>query len=227
MKKIVIAIDGHSSSGKSTMAKDLAREIGYIYIDTGAMYRAVTLYALQHNYIQGDIIDEEALKADMDKINISFQYNAETGRPDTFLNGKNVEKDIRSMEVSDKVSPIAALGFVRRAMVAKQQEIGKAKGIVMDGRDIGTVVLPDAELKYFITASAEERASRRYKELMEKGQDVSYDSILSDIIERDHNDSTREVTPLRQADDAVLLDTTMMTAEEVVNRICTDAGKML
>lgn len=214
MKKIVIAIDGHSSSGKSTMAKDLAREIGYIYIDTGAMYRAVTLYALQHHYIQGNVIDEEALKADMDKIDISFQYNAETGRPDTFLNGKKVEKEIRTMEVSDKVSPIAALGFVRRAMVAKQQEIGKAKGVVMDGRDIGTVVFPDAELKLFVTASPEVRARRRWEELQAKGESVSYEEVLANVKKRDYIDSTRAESPLRQAPDAIVLDNSNMTIAE-------------
>ena len=214
MKKIVIAIDGHSSSGKSTMAKDLAREIGYIYIDTGAMYRAVTLYALQHHYIQGNVIDEEALKADMDKIDISFQYNAETGRPDTFLNGKKVEKEIRTMEVSDKVSPIAALGFVRRAMVAKQQEIGKAKGVVMDGRDIGTVVFPDAELKLFVTASPEVRARRRWEELQAKGESVSYEEVLANVKKRDYIDSTRAESPLRQAPDAIVLDNSDMTLAE-------------
>lgn len=214
MKKIVIAIDGHSSSGKSTMAKDLAREIGYIYIDTGAMYRAVTLYALQHHYIQGNVIDEEALKADMDKIDISFQYNAETGRPDTFLNGKKVEKEIRTMEVSDKVSPIAALGFVRRAMVAKQQEIGKAKGVVMDGRDIGTVVFPDAELKLFVTASPEVRAHRRWEELQAKGESVSYEEVLANVKKRDYIDSTRAESPLRQAPDAIVLDNSDMTIAE-------------
>lgn len=214
MKKIVIAIDGHSSSGKSTMAKDLAREIGYIYIDTGAMYRAVTLYALQHHYIQGNVIDEEALKADMDKIDISFQYNAETGRPDTFLNGKKVEKEIRTMEVSDKVSPIAALGFVRRAMVAKQQEIGKAKGVVMDGRDIGTVVFPDAELKLFVTALPEVRARRRWEELQAKGESVSYEEVLANVKKRDYIDSTRAESPLRQAPDAIVLDNSDMTIAE-------------
>ena len=196
------------------MAKDLAREIGYIYIDTGAMYRAVTLYALQHHYIQGNVIDEEALKADMDKIDISFQYNAETGRPDTFLNGKKVEKEIRTMEVSDKVSPIAALGFVRRAMVAKQQEIGKAKGVVMDGRDIGTVVFPDAELKLFVTASPEVRARRRWEELQAKGESVSYEEVLANVKKRDYIDSTRAESPLRQAPDAIVLDNSDMTIAE-------------
>ena len=165
MKKIVIAIDGHSSSGKSTMAKDLAKEIGYTYIDTGAMYRAVTLYCIQHGFFEGEKIQEEELKASIHDIDISFRLNAETGRPDTYLNGVNVEKEIRGMEVADKVSPVATLGFVRRALVAKQQEMGKAKGIVMDGRDIGTVVFPDAELKLFVTASPEVRAKRRVDEL--------------------------------------------------------------
>lgn len=213
-KKIIIAIDGHSSSGKSTMAKDLAREIGYIYIDTGAMYRAVTLYCLRKGYIQGDTIQEEALKADLDQMDISFRYNAETGRPDTYLNGEKVEKEIRSMEVADKVSLIAALGFVRRAMVAKQQEMGKAKGIVMDGRDIGTVVFPEAELKVFVTASPEVRARRRLEELQTKGEQTTYEEVLANVRKRDYIDSTREESPLRQAPDALVLDNSEMTIPE-------------
>ena len=213
-KKIIIAIDGHSWSGKSTMAKDLAREIGYIYIDTGAMYRAVTLYCLRKGYIQGDKIQEEALKADLDKMDISFQYNAETGRPDTYLNGEKVEKEIRSMEVADKVSLVAALGFVRRAMVAKQQEMGKAKGIVMDGRDIGTVVFPNAELKVFVTASPEVRARRRLEELQAKGEQTTYEEVLANVKKRDYIDSTREESPLRQAPDALVLDNSNMTIPE-------------
>lgn len=213
-KKIIIAIDGHSSSGKSTMAKDLAREIGYIYIDTGAMYRAVTLYCLRKGYIQGDTIQEEALKADLDQMDISFRYNAETGRPDTYLNGEKVEKEIRSMEVADKVSLIAALGFVRRAMVAKQQEMGKAKGIVMDGRDIGTVVFPEAELKVFVTASPEVRARRRLEELQAKGEQTTYEEVLANVKKRDYIDSTREESPLRQASDALVLDNSEMTIPE-------------
>lgn len=213
-KKIIIAIDGHSSSGKSTMAKDLAREIGYIYIDTGAMYRAVTLYCLRKGYIQGDTIQEEALKADLDQMDISFRYNAETGRPDTYLNGEKVEKEIRSMEVADKVSLIAALGFVRRAMVAKQQEMGKAKGIVMDGRDIGTVVFPEAELKVFVTASPEVRARRRLEELQAKGEKATYEEVLANVKKRDYIDSTREESPLRQAPDALVLDNSEMTIPE-------------
>lgn len=213
-KKIIIAIDGHSSSGKSTMAKDLAREIGYIYIDTGAMYRAVTLYCLRKGYIQGDTIQEEALKADLDQMDISFRYNAETGRPDTYLNGEKVEKEIRSMEVADKVSLIAALGFVRRAMVAKQQEMGKAKGVVMDGRDIGTVVFPEAELKVFVTASPEVRARRRLEELQAKGEQTTYEEVLANVKKRDYIDSTREESPLRQAPDALVLDNSEMTIPE-------------
>lgn len=213
-KKIIIAIDGHSSSGKSTMAKDLAREIGYIYIDTGAMYRAVTLYCLRKGYIQGDKIQEEALKADLDKMDISFRYNAETGRPDAYLNGEKVEKEIRSMEVADKVSLVAALGFVRRAMVAKQQEMGKAKGIVMDGRDIGTVVFPNAELKVFVTASPEVRARRRLEELQAKGEQTTYEEVLANVKKRDYIDSTREESPLRQAPDALVLDNSNMTIPE-------------
>lgn len=214
MKKIVIAIDGHSSSGKSTMAKDLAKEIGYTYIDTGAMYRAVTLYCIQHGFFEGEKIQEEELKASIHDIDISFRLNAETGRPDTYLNGVNVEKEIRGMEVADKVSPVATLGFVRRALVAKQQEMGKAKGIVMDGRDIGTVVFPDAELKLFVTASPEVRAKRRVYELEAKGIPASYEEVLENVKKRDYIDSTREESPLRQADDALVLDNSHMTLEE-------------
>lgn len=214
MKKIVIAIDGHSSSGKSTMAKDLAKEIGYIYIDTGAMYRAVTLYCIQHGFFDGDTIKEGELKACIQDIDITFRLNPDTGRPDTYLNGVNVEKEIRGMEVADKVSPVATLGFVRHALVAKQQEMGKAKGIVMDGRDIGTVVFPDAELKLFVTASAEVRARRRVDELKAKGIIVSYEEVLENVKKRDHIDSTREIGPLRQADDALVLDNSHMTLEE-------------
>ena len=199
MKKITIAIDGFSSCGKSTMAKDLAKEIGYIYVDTGAMYRSVTLYALRHNLFNADgSIREEELKAQMKNINISFQLNKTTGRPDTFLNGENVEKDIRSMEVSSHVSPIAALSFVRAVLVAQQQRMGAGKGIVMDGRDIGTVVFPDAELKIFVTASAEVRAQRRY-------------DILKNVEERDYIDSHRATSPLRKAPDAIELDNSNLT----------------
>ena len=214
MKKITIAIDGFFFFFKSTMAKDLAREIGYIYIDSGAMYRAVTLYSLQHNLIQGETIDTDGLKNQLKDIHISFKLNPETGRPDTYLNGVNVEADIRTMAVSSKVSLIAALDFVRQAMVMQQQEMGKAKGIVMDGRDIGTTVFPDAELKIFVTASPEIRAQRRYDELKGKGQEANFDDILENVKQRDYIDQHREVSPLRKADDALLLDNSHMTIAE-------------
>lgn len=214
MKKITIAIDGFSSCGKSTMAKDLAREVGYIYIDSGAMYRAVTLYCLDNGLFTPDGIDTAQLEAAMPNIRISFQLNPETQRPMTYLNGVNVEDRIRTMEVSTRVSPVAALPFVREALVKLQQEMGQAKGIVMDGRDIGTVVFPDAELKIFVVASAEIRAQRRYDELKAKGQEASYEEILANVKERDYIDQNREVSPLRQAEDAILLDNSNLTIEE-------------
>jgi len=214
MKKITIAIDGFSSCGKSTMAKDLAREVGYIYIDSGAMYRAVTLYCLDNGLFTPDGIDTVQLEAAMPNIRISFQLNPETQRPITYLNGVNVEDRIRTMEVSTRVSPVAALPFVREALVKLQQEMGQAKGIVMDGRDIGTVVFPDAELKIFVVASAEIRAQRRYDELKAKGQEASYEEILANVKERDYIDQNREVSPLRQAEDAILLDNSNLTIEE-------------
>ena len=215
MKKITIAIDGFSSCGKSTMAKDLAKEIGYIYVDTGAMYRSVTLFALRHNLFNADgTIREEELKEQMKDINISFQLNKTTGRPDTYLNGENVENAIRTMEVSSHVSPIATLAFVREALVAQQQRMGAEKGIVMDGRDIGTVVFPKAELKIFVTASAEVRAQRRYDELKAKGMDADYADILKNVEERDYIDSHRATSPLRKADDAIELDNSTLTIAE-------------
>ena len=214
MKKITIAIDGHSSCGKSTMAKDLAREVGYVYVDTGAMYRSVTLFALRNGLFTADGINEEELRHRMPEIHISFKFNAETGRPDTYLNGELVEQDIRTMEVSNHVSPIAALDFVREAMVAQQQEMGRDGGVVMDGRDIGTVVFPDAELKVFVTASAKVRAQRRYDELKAKGMEADFNEILKNVEERDYIDSHREVSPLRKADDAIELDNSNMTIAE-------------
>ena len=214
MKKITIAIDGHSSCGKSTMAKDLACEVGYVYVDTGAMYRSVTLFALRNGLFTADGINEDELRRRMPEIHISFKFNAETGRPDTYLNGELVEQDIRTMEVSNHVSPIAALGFVREAMVAQQQQMGKDKGVVMDGRDIGTTVFPDAELKIYVTASAEVRAQRRYDELKTKGMEADFDEILKNVQERDYIDSHREVSPLRKADDAIELDNSHMTIPE-------------
>ena len=215
MKKITIAIDGHSSCGKSTMAKDLAKKIGYVYVDTGAMYRAVTLFALRNNLFEEDgAVKVDELEKRMDEIKISFKFNTETQRPDTYLNGELVEKEIRGMEVSNHVSPIAAIGFVREAMVAQQQRMGKKGGIVMDGRDIGTVVFPNAELKVFVTATAEVRAQRRYDELKGKGLEADYEEILKNVQERDYIDSHREVSPLRQAEDALLLDNSNMTIPE-------------
>ena len=217
MKKITIAIDGHSSCGKSTMAKDLARRIGYVYIDTGAMYRAVTLFAMRHNLIANGQVDAAKLQEEMGNIHISLRLNPETQRPDTYLNGECVEREIRTMEVSRHVSLIAALPFVRSAMVEMQREMGKEKGVVMDGRDIGTVVFPHAELKIFVTASAEVRAQRRYDELTAKGEKCNYEEILENVKERDRIDSTRETCPLRQAEDAIVLDNTHMTIPEQEN----------
>lgn len=196
------------------MAKDLAKAIGYTYIDTGAMYRAVTLYALRHQLFAGDQIDEAALQAALPALEIAFRMNAESGRPDTYLNGENVEKEIRGMEVANHVSLVAALGFVRKALVAKQQAMGKEKGIVMDGRDIGTVVFPEAELKLFVTASPEVRAQRRVDELKAKGMPASYEEVLANVKQRDFIDSTRAESPLRQAPDAVVLDNSHMSLAE-------------
>lgn len=214
MKKITIAIDGFSSCGKSTMAKDLAREIGYVYVDSGAMYRAVTLFALEHGIIDGDKIDEERLRQEMQNIEIAFRFNPERGRPDTYLNGVRVEDRIRTLEVSSHVSPIAALGFVREEMVRQQQRMGQEGGIIMDGRDIGTTVFPKAELKIFVTASAEIRAQRRYDELTAKGEPCDMAEILRNVEERDYIDTHRDISPLRQAEDAIILDNSHLTIEE-------------
>lgn len=214
MKKIIIAIDGHSSSGKSTMAKNLAKKIGYTYIDSGAMYRAVTLFCLRNGLITDGKVDEEALKKGLPSLDISFRPNAATGRPDTLLNGEVIEKEIRGMSVSENVSTIATLGFVRRALVEKQQAMGVNKGVVMDGRDIGTVVFPKAELKIFVTASPEVRAQRRVDELNAKGQPASYEEVLANVKKRDFIDSTRSDSPLRKADDAKLLDNSDLSPEQ-------------
>lgn len=215
MKKITIAIDGHSSCGKSTMAKELARQLGYVYVDTGAMYRTVTLFAMRHNLFLADgEVDTDALHKCMPEIEVSFRFNEETGRPDAYLNGECVEKVIRSIEVSNHVSKVAAIPFVREAMVDQQRRMGAEKGIVMDGRDIGTTVFPDAELKIFVTASSKVRAQRRYDELKEKGMPADFDEILKNVEERDYIDSHREVSPLRQAPDALLLDNSEMTIPE-------------
>ena len=215
MKKITITIDGFSSCGKSTMAKMLAKEVGYIYVDTGAMYRAVTLFAMRNGMIapNGDV-NRDALKAKMDALHVEFKLNPQTGKAETYLNGENVEHEIRGMEVSAHVSAIAAIDFVRTALVAQQQRMGHDKGIVMDGRDIGTVVFPDAELKVFVTASAEVRAQRRFDELVGKGMKANYDEILHNVQERDYIDSHREVSPLRKAEDAIELDNGQLTIAE-------------
>ena len=215
MKKIVIAIDGYSSCGKSTMAKDLAREVGYIYVDTGAMYRAVTLFAMRNGVFDAEgNIDEARLKALLPDVKLTFQLNNETKLPEVCLNGENVERYIRTLEVSQHVSPIAALPFVREKLVEQQQAMGNEKGIVMDGRDIGTVVFPDAELKIFVTASAEIRAQRRFKELEAKGMPANFDEILQNVEQRDYIDTHRETSHLRQADDALVLDNSHLTIAE-------------
>lgn len=215
MKKIVIAIDGFSSCGKSTMAKDLAREVGYIYVDTGAMYRAVTLFAMRNDVFDAEgNIDETRLKALLPDVKLTFQLNNETKLPEVCLNGENVERYIRTLEVSQYVSPIAALPFVREKLVEQQQAMGKEKGIVMDGRDIGTVVFPNAELKIFVTASADIRAQRRFKELETKGMPADFDEILQNVEQRDYIDTHRETSPLRQADDALVLDNSHLTIAE-------------
>lgn len=215
MKKIIVAIDGYSSSGKSTMARQLAREVGYVYVDSGAMYRAVTLYALRHGMAElGRGVDSAALVAALPDIHIAFTPAGADGTQHTILNGEDVEKEIRGMEVSEMVSPVAAIPEVRRHLVALQQSYGEEGGIVMDGRDIGTTVFPNAQLKVFVNASAEERARRRVKELQEKGQDVNYDEVYANICERDRIDTTRAESPLRKADDAILLDNDKMTHAE-------------
>ena len=215
MKKITIAIDGYSSCGKSTMAKALAKKIGYIYVDTGAMYRSVTLFALRKGFFNADgSVKTNELKAAMPQVHISFKLNNSTGQPETYLNGVMVEKEIRGMEVSSHVSPIAAIPFVREELVEKQKAMGKEKGIVMDGRDIGTTVFPNAELKIFVTAAADVRAKRRYEELKLKGQPADYDDILKNVEQRDYIDTHREVSPLRKADDAITLDNSHMSIAE-------------
>ena len=209
------------------VAKDLAREVGYIYIDSGAMYRAVTLYSIENGIFNGDVIDTEKLKEAIRDIRITFRPNPETGRPDTYLNGVNVENKIRTMGVSSKVSPISALDFVREAMVAQQQAMGKEKGIVMDGRDIGTTVFPDAELKIFVTATPEIRAQRRFDELKAKGQEGSFEEILENVKQRDYIDQHREVSPLRKADDALLLDNSNLSIEQQKEWLSEQFGKVV
>ncbi len=212
--KIIIAIDGHSSCGKSTFAKRIAARLGYIFIDTGAMYRAVTLYAQEHGAIRSGMIDEEAVVRLLDEIVITFRFNPERGASDIYVNGDLVEGKIRTIDVSNCVSGVSAIPAVRRKLVAMQQEMGRQRGVVMDGRDIGTVVFPDAELKIFMTADPSVRARRRYDELRAKGDEVSLEEIERNVRERDKADSSRTVSPLRQAEDAVVLDNSSMTVDE-------------
>ena len=216
---IIIAIDGHSSTGKSTLAKELAKALNYIYIDTGAMYRAVTYYALQNNLISDQHFDKERLIKDLGNLQIDFKYNPDKGFAEVYLNGQNIEKEIRQMRVSNFVSEIATVPEVREKLVAQQRKIGQRKGIVMDGRDIGSVVFPDAELKIFMTASPEVRAKRRYLELLDKGEDVKYKDVLENVIKRDKIDSERSVSPLIKTEDAVLIDNSRFSRKEQLHKV--------
>jgi cytidylate kinase len=226
-RKIIIAIDGHSSSGKSTLSKDLAAILKYNYIDTGSMYRTVTLYAIRNNLIVNGIVDVEKLIGQLDNISVTFKYNPEDQKSDTFLNGENVEKEIRGLEVSNHVSPVATIKEVRAAMVKIQKQLGKDKGIVMDGRDIGTVVYPEAELKIFVTTSPAIRAKRRFDELKSKGENVTYDEVLKNVEERDYIDQTRTESPLKKAPDAIVLDNGNMTREEQLKWVLTKVNTVL
>ena len=219
MNKITIAIDGFSSTGKSTIAKQLAETLSYSYVDSGAMYRAVTLYAMHHNYITGSEFNSELLIADLDKINLKFIFNDSAGYGEMYLNEKNVEHDIRTLEVSKLVSKVAEISEVRKKLVEQQQLMGKDKGVIMDGRDIGTVVFPNAELKFFMNASAEKRAIRRYNELIKRGDKVSYEEILKNVEYRDYIDSTREDSPLIKATNAIEIDNSDLTLEEQFDKI--------
>ncbi len=214
LKKITIAIDGFSSTGKSTLAKQLAKELEYVYVDTGAMYRAVAYFAMKNQFIDADSFNKNALIESLPKIQLEFKYNADLGFAEMYLNGENVEKQIRTIEVSNFVSAVAAVSEVRSKLVEQQQEMGKNKGIVMDGRDIGTVVFPDAELKIFMTASAETRAQRRFDELQQKGDNVTYEEVLKNVVDRDHMDTHREDSPLVIADDAIEIDNSYLNKEE-------------
>jgi cytidylate kinase len=214
MKKITIAIDGFSSTGKSTLAKQLAKHLGYIYVDTGAMYRAIALFAMENGYISKDFLDKESLINSLPSIKLHFQFNADIGFAEMYLNGVNVEKEIRTIAVSSFVSKIAEISEVRAKLVEQQQEMGKNKAIVMDGRDIGTVVFPDAELKIFMTASPETRAQRRFDELDAKGDAVTYEEVLANVQERDYIDTHRDDSPLVMAEDAIEIDNSYLTREE-------------
>jgi len=225
--KIIIAIDGHSSCGKSTVAKALAQKLGYIYIDSGAMYRVVTLVALRNGFIKNQVPDRKKLIAELKNIKIMFRWDEASGKNTTYLNGEIVEEEIRQLDVSQNVSPVSTIAEVRREMVKQQRENGKNKGIVMDGRDIGTVVFPEAELKIFMTASPEIRAKRRFHELKEKGLDVNFEEVLHNVEERDQIDSTREVSPLKKADDAIVLDNSNLTREEQLEWVVEKANKII
>lgn len=219
MNKITIAIDGYSSTGKSTVAKQIAKYLGYVYVDSGAMYRAVTYYAMQKGFINHDDFNKEALIYHLPKIKIDFKFNEDLGFAEVYLNEKNIEKQVRTLEVSGFVSKIATISEVRKKLVAVQQLMGHNKGVVMDGRDIGTVVFPDAELKLFMTASAETRAVRRYEELKERGDNVTYKDVLTNVQERDYIDSNRKDSPLLKAEDAIEIDNSHMTLDEQFNKI--------
>jgi len=227
MGKITIAIDGYSSTGKSTIAKQLAKALGYIYVDTGAMYRAVTYYAMQQGFVGVENEDVRGLFAKLEDIDLKFIYNQKLGFSEMFLNGENVERVIRSMKVSQQVSKIATIDEVRKKLVLLQRAMGTEKGIVMDGRDIGTVVFPDAELKIFMTASPEKRATRRYKELLDKGEDVTYAEVLKNVQQRDYIDSHREFSPLKKAEDAIVFDNSDMGLEEQFNRILDFSNRVI
>lgn len=214
MKKITIAIDGFSSTGKSTLAKQLANELAYVYVDTGAMYRAVTFFAMNNNLIRSDFFDKKALIDSLPEIQLEFKFNSDLGFAEMYLNGENIEKQIRTIEVSNFVSKVAEVSEVRSKLVEQQQEMGKNKAIVMDGRDIGTVVFPDAELKIFMTASAETRAQRRFDELQQKGDNVSYEDVLKNVVERDYIDTHREDSPLIIAEDAIEIDNSYLNREQ-------------
>ena len=227
MKKITIAIDGFSSTGKSTLAKQLAKKLHYIYVDTGAMYRAVTLFAMRAGFVENSKIDKIPLIDSLDAIDLKFVFNADLGFAEMFLNGENVEKEIRTMPVSKNVSQVAELELVRKKLVGMQQIMGADKGMVMDGRDIGTVVFPDAELKIFMTASPEKRAVRRYKELLDRGEDVKYDDILENVQKRDYIDSNRAISPLKKADDAIEFDNSDLGLEDQFQRIYEHALRII
>ena len=214
MQKITIAIDGFSSTGKSTVAKQLAKALGYVYVDSGAMYRAVTLFAMQNGFINETHFDSDKLIANLNTVEILFKFNNKLGFAEVFLNDKNVESEIRTLEVSQFVSQVSEISEVRRMLVKQQQQMGINKGVVMDGRDIGTVVFPEAELKIFMTASAETRAKRRFQELLEKGANVGYDEVLENVTSRDKIDTTREDSPLTKANDAIEIDNSYLSIEE-------------